>query len=231
MAGEKENYSNMKTNQLVAAIIPAYNEEETIAGVVRPLVDSKLVSEVIVISDGSTDQTEEVARSEGAKVYRLEKNAGKGAAMLHALKWTKAPVLAFFDADLFGLNQDHIERILLPVVSGSRMMNVGIRDRGRFAMSVSHHLPLIGGERAMAREVIENVSPEFLQGFMVESALNYACRSRGFAYGSVILPGLSIRRKCQKVGIPRGVIQYAKMWTQVVKAMIVVRLANKFGRF
>ena len=49
----------------VTAIIPAYNEEQTIKDVIRPLVASSLVDEVFVISDGSTDRTKEVAEKVG----------------------------------------------------------------------------------------------------------------------------------------------------------------------
>lgn len=215
----------------VAAIIPAHNEAQTIADVVRPLTDSPLVHEVIVVSDGSTDGTEQVALSAGARVERLERQGGKGGAMLYAAACTNADILAFFDADLLGLTEDHIERILLPVINGGRAMNIGIRDRGAFFTWLSHHLPLISGERAMLRDVFEAVPPEFLHGFMVETSLNYYCRSHKLRYGAIELPSLHIRRKFQKVSLPRAVVQYIGMFVEVVKAMLAVRLARLFRRF
>lgn len=214
-----------------AAIIPAYNEAKTIAGVVRVLVDSPLLDEVIVVSDGSEDETGRLAEAEGARVFQLPKNSGKGAAMLHGLAHTDASVIVFFDADLRGLTEAHVEQLVLPVQSGSRSMNIGMRDRGRLVSHLAMKLPLIGGERAMSRQVIEGVPPQFLQGFMIESSLNYYCRSRGLTYGSVFLEGLSIRRKYEKVGIFRAVVQYVRMSLEVVKAMIIVRLARLFNRF
>lgn len=218
-------------NQRVAAIIPAYNEESTVADVVLALQTSAYVSEVIVVSDGSTDRTSDVARAAGATVYDVPQNAGKGAAMLHGVTRTDAPVVAFFDADLIGLTADHVERLVLPVLSGSRVMNVGIRDRGRFVSRLVARLPLIGGERVMLRQVVEGVPPEFARGFMVESALNYFCRSRALPYGTVFLPGLGIRRKYQKVGWRRAVVQYAKMGGQILTAMVAVRVARLLNRF
>lgn len=215
----------------VAAIVPAYNEEQTIATVLEVLVASSHVDEVIVVSDGSTDRTVEIAKVEGATVVDLKENQGKGAAMLAGVKATKAPVIAFFDADLKGLSDHHVEQLVSPVKHGAKAMNVAMRDRGAFLTNLTRHLPLISGERALKREIIEKVKPEFLQGFMVESAMNYYCRTRGMTYGTVIFDGVTIRRKMEKVGVLKGMVGYASMSFQIVKSIVVVRVARLFNRF
>jgi glycosyltransferase involved in cell wall biosynthesis len=182
------------------------------------------------VSDGSTDHTADAAREAGAQVIERPTNGGKGAAVLSGLAATDAPVIALFDADLIGLTPDHVDRLLEPVLSGSRVMNCGLRDRG-WMTGLTAHLPLVSGERAMQRSVLERVPPRFLQGFTLEVALNYYCRSNGLAYGSVRMPGLTIRRKYQKVGWKKGLVQYAKMTTQVAGAMIRVRIADAAGTF
>lgn len=83
----------------------------------------------------------------------------------------------------------------------------------------------------MPRAVFESVPQRWIKGFMVEIALNAYCRSRRLRYASVKLTGLTIRRKYQKVGIRRAVLQYARMAFQIVKAMIVVRIARLLGKF
>lgn len=215
----------------VVAIVPAYNEEATIADVVRPLKASELIDDVFVISDGSTDATSQRAREAGARVHELPRIGGKGEAMLHAVAHTDAEVLVFFDADLIGLTTEHVETLLTPVVNGGRWMNIGIRDRGVFFTWLSHHLPLISGERAMRRCVFEGVPAEYMRGFMVETALNYYCRAHKLNYGAIELPGLTIRRKYEKVSWPRAVVQYIRMFWQVAQAMLIVRLARLFGHF
>jgi len=213
----------------VTAIVPAYNEEQTIESVIRPLVASPIVDEVFVISDGSTDRTKEVAEKAGARVSEIPRK-GKGGAMMFAVSNTVSPIIAFFDADLIGLTEEHIETLLLPVINSGRMMNIGIRDRGIFWTAISRHLPLISGERAMDRRVFESVPPEFMQGFMVESALNYFCKLHKWRFGSVVMHGLTFRRKYQKVPILLAVVQYISMFWQVGVAMLTVRLARWFGR-
>ncbi|MBU0646431.1 glycosyltransferase family 2 protein [Patescibacteria group bacterium] len=216
----------------VSAIVPAYNEEKTIAGVIETLKMSPLIDEIIVVSDGSTDGTHEIALKAGVKALELPTKKGKGAAMLHGLAHTKANIVMFFDADLKGLRVDHIQRLVMPVLSGSRVMTAGIRDRGLLMSSLSKRfLPLIGGERAMARRVIEGMKPEFVQGFMIESAMNYHCRINGWSYGGVFLPGLHIIHKYEKVGYQKGLIEYLKMTREIIKAMVWVRVAHLLKKF
>lgn len=216
----------------VSAIIAAYNEEPTIGPIVETLVSSKLFRDVIVISDGSTDQTAEAARAAGATmVHQFPWKHGKGSAMLHGVAHTDAPMLFFLDADLKGLTVEHLKRLLKPVTSGKLAMSVGIRDRGFFLMKLAAHLPLIGGERVMNRRVFEDIPDRFLQGFMVEGALNYYCRSHKLPYGTVELPGLHIRRKMQKVGFWKGLNEYVHMSYQVWRAFVIVRIARLRGEF
>ncbi len=222
----------MQQEKSVAAIVAAYNEEPTIGPIVKTLVASKLFRDVIVISDGSTDRTAEIARENGASlVHQFPWKHGKGAAMMHGVSHTDAPILFFLDADLKGLAVDHLKKILDPVLSGKLAMCVGIRDRGWLAMKIAAHLPLIGGERAMQRHVFEDIPDRYLQGFMVEGALNYYCRSHKLPYSTVELHGLKIRRKMQKVGFWKGLKEYVHMDYQVWKAMIVVRIARWKGKF
>lgn len=216
----------------VAAIVAAFNEEATIGPIVKTLVESRRFREVIVISDGSTDRTAEIARSNGASlVHQLPWKHGKGSALMHGVAHTDAETLFFCDADLIGFSAEHIARVLDPVLEGKLAMCVGLRDRGGFVMKISAHLPLIGGERAMRRHVFEDIPDKYLHGFMVESALNYYCRSRRLPYGTVELHGLGIRRKMQKVGFWKGLLEYIHMDWQVIKAMVIVRFARMGGRF
>ncbi|MCE5214770.1 MAG: glycosyltransferase family 2 protein, partial [Methanobacterium sp.] len=65
-------------------IIPAYNEEKAIKTVVKESLNH---SDVLVVDDGSTDGTTELAKNAGAQVIKHEKNMGKGAAIKTGLKY------------------------------------------------------------------------------------------------------------------------------------------------
>src|ERR1700734_28150 len=101
----------------VAVIIPAYNEELRIMTVLLAARASKLTTEIIVVDDGSQDNTADVARSvEGIRVICLRTNCGKGGAMVKGVQSTRAPILAFVDANLAGLKGSHIDDIIRPLL-------------------------------------------------------------------------------------------------------------------
>lgn len=80
--------------------IPAYNEERTIAKIV--LKSLKFADTVLVVDDGSHDDTALIAEGTGATVIQHERNLGKGAAIRDCLEWAKksrADVLVTIDAD------------------------------------------------------------------------------------------------------------------------------------
>ena len=86
-------------------IVPAFNEEKNIEEVLKVLMGSKDLDEVILVDDGSTDKTAKIAEKLGAKVVKLQKNEGKGNAMKQGFKAANASVGIFFDADLIGLTK------------------------------------------------------------------------------------------------------------------------------
>ncbi|MEK7452189.1 MAG: glycosyltransferase family 2 protein [Patescibacteria group bacterium] len=208
----------------ISMIIPAYNEEKTIENVVRIACQCKMAQEVIVISDGSTDNTEQRAKNAGAHVYQLSQNGGKGQAMLYGFQKTDADIIVFLDADLMGITVQHIESLIQPVLKDDCKMMVGLVDRGRFFTTWARFLPKISGERAITRDIIEAIPQKYMHGFMVEIAINKSCRSLRYKAGIIRLQGLSIRRKYQKVHFFRAVVQYLSMTAEILRAIITVKI-------
>ncbi len=123
----------------ILAIVPALNEVDNIGSVVRNL---KIVSpwlDVLVIDDGSTDQTAEVARMHGAKVISLPVNLGIGGAVqtgfLYALK-NHYDVALQVDGD--GQHRaDEIKKLVDPVLLGEADVTIG----SRFLVKTSYRSP------------------------------------------------------------------------------------------
>ena len=112
---------------MLTVVIPAYNEARMIADVVSGSL--KYADEVIVVDDGSRDNTSFVARAAGARVIRLPKNNGKGVALTLGLKTAAingADVIVCLDGD--GQHDpEEIPRVALPVIRGEADVVVGSR--------------------------------------------------------------------------------------------------------
>jgi glycosyltransferase involved in cell wall biosynthesis len=112
---------------MILAAIPAYNEEIAIGSVV--LRAKKYVDAVLVIDDGSSDATADVAAAAGAVVLRHERNQGKGIAIRDAFlkaRELQADILVCIDAD-GQHNPDEIPRLLDPIRKGEADMVIGSR--------------------------------------------------------------------------------------------------------
>jgi glycosyltransferase involved in cell wall biosynthesis len=83
----------------VSVIIPAYNEGQSIGSLVNAIRSLYPDYEIIVINDGSTDETAESAREAGAIVYGHPYNIGNGAAIKSGIRFASGDILVFMDAD------------------------------------------------------------------------------------------------------------------------------------
>jgi polyprenyl-phospho-N-acetylgalactosaminyl synthase len=194
----------------VTAIIPAYNESATIANVISVLKSHRLISEVLVVDDGSTDSTTDIAQNAGARVIRTPENLGKAGAMALGVKEAKTNIIFFSDADISGLTEEMVTKIVEPVLSGSYDMYVAIRDRKKLALNgIMPFLPILGGERSLTKNVWNLVPPVYKKGFQIEIAMNYFVKKSGGKMGAEILPGLGQVIKEKKRGFWKGL--YARM--------------------
>ncbi|VVC03506.1 UDP-N-acetylglucosamine--dolichyl-phosphate N-acetylglucosaminyltransferase [Candidatus Burarchaeum australiense] len=102
----------------VSVIIPSYNEEKTVGGVIDAVKKADFVDEIIVVDDGSADRTSEMARKKGVGVIRHEKNLGKGAAIKTGIRKAGGKIILFLDADLENLKPAQITALIEPAVDG-----------------------------------------------------------------------------------------------------------------
>ena len=174
----------------VAAIIPAWNEAETIGPVIAAALRARTVGEVIVVDNGSTDATAEIAASYGVRVV-LEPIQGKGEAMRRGVASTDADAIVFLDADLYGLEPRHVDALANRILSGRADMACGLCDRGSTRNTLGlHYLPILSGQRALRRDLFEALAPEEASGYKVEVALNSLVAQRKLRRRVFILTGV-----------------------------------------
>ncbi len=201
------------------AVIAAWNEEKTIADVLRALTGSSLIDEIIVVSDGSTDRTVEICRGfEGVRTVSLHTNHGKGFAMAVGVANATNDILFFCDGDMYNITQEHITALITPVLRGECDMNIGIRNRGTVRNFLHLKMkcgPVLSGIRVMKRSVFETVPPKYQAKYKIEAALNCFCSKARFRQQQTIIDGLDHVKKEWKMGFIPGVQARVVMYREI----------------
>ena len=126
----------------VSVVIPAYREAGRIGDTVRS-ISTALAGrsfEVLVVDDGSPDETGAEADKAGATVIKLEANRGKGEALAHGLAASRGKILLLLDADLRESAAEGV-RLVEPVDAGEADMAVAVFPQ------VAGHLGGVGAVR------------------------------------------------------------------------------------
>ena len=204
----------------VTAIIPAYNEEMTIASVVNCLREVNKIQKIIVVSDGSTDRTAEIARECGADVIELEENVGKGGAIKAGVNECGTEVILFLDADLIGLNERHVLDLIEPVINNSADMTIGIFRNGRMVTDLAQKVtPYLSGQRAIKKSVIDKIPNIDITRYGVEVALTKYLDKSSVKVQEVDLPDMTHVTKEEKLGLIKGVQARLRMYWDIVKIL------------
>lgn len=187
----------------VCALIPAYNEADRIGTTVAALRARPEIESVVVMDDGSSDDTADLARSAGATLVLTGRNGGKGAALgaAYAAARDFGDVFLLLDADL-GASAGEAVKLLPPLLADEADMTVGMlppdpdfaasgRSGGaglvvRLARwgivrrtGQTFRQPL-SGQRAVRRAVLEALGGAFASGFGVEVDLTVRAIKAGF---------------------------------------------------
>ena len=187
----------------ISVCLPASNEEGTVGNIVgsirRALVEhTHLVDEIVVMDDGSEDNTAAFAREEGATVHRVDEvlpevglGSGKGNALWRSLAVTRGALVVWIDADIYNFRPHFVTRLVEPLLEHPdtslvkafyrRPLHGAPTGGGRVTELVARpllsalfpHLARIvqplGGEYAGRRTLLESVP--FVEGWGVEIGL------------------------------------------------------------
>jgi glycosyltransferase involved in cell wall biosynthesis len=114
----------------VSVVIPALNEEEPIAGVVRECFETGVPSEVIVVDNNSTDRTAERSRDAGARVVTASRGYGRACAAGAEAVSTECDIVLFLDGDGSDIPA-LIPKLVEPIARGTHDFVIGSRTRGQ----------------------------------------------------------------------------------------------------
>jgi glycosyltransferase involved in cell wall biosynthesis len=114
----------------VSVVIPALNEEDPIAQVVREVMATKIPREIIVVDNGSTDQTAERARIAGARVISAVRGYGRACAAGVAAVSGQCEMIVFLDGDGSDV-PEFMPALVEPIINGTHDFVIGSRTRGK----------------------------------------------------------------------------------------------------
>ena len=212
---------------ILDAVVPARNEAPTVADVVAACRACSYVREVIVVDDGSTDDTAELATAAGAKVVRRESDGSKAHAMEAGVEASDADAILFVDADCVGLTPAHLDDICEPLVGGRAIMSLGTFDYGPWNPLVLRFPPTTG-ERVIPRWVFDAVHPSKRDGYTIEIMINEVIAEGRLPTTARVMTGVTHRTKRDKFGPVEGWRRTWRMFWDLVGLVRQVRLRTYY---
>ncbi len=205
---------------LCGILIPAFNEEKTIAYVIRVALESAL-GPVLVVDDGSSDDTKNVAEQAGASVLKLSKNLGKGGAVFEGAKVFQTDIVLLIDADLTGLSTGHLKDLAKPVLEKRADMTRGVFTGGRWATTAAQQLtPQLNGQRAIIREKLLSVPGLRESRYGIEIAITEHAKREGWRTVDVEMLNVSQIMKEEKLGLWQGLKYRLWMYADIVRTYL-----------
>lgn len=179
---------------IVTALIPAFNEEENLPLTIQGLKKLEEIKQIIVVDDGSSDNTAKIAKKLGAQVICHPINRGKGHALNSGAPFVLGDYVALVDADL---KESVIElrKLIDPVIKGECDMSIAVfppasKKGGMGLVKGSAYWGIklltqqefrapLSGQRVMSRQVFNSLLP-FASGFGVEVGMTIDALLKGF---------------------------------------------------
>jgi glycosyltransferase involved in cell wall biosynthesis len=229
-----------KPSSETAALIPAYNEEKNIEEVIKKT--KQYIENIIVIDDGSTDKTNELAKNLGVLVLTHEKNKGKGEAMKTGINHILSNIpeiknLVIIDADM-QYEPSESTKVLQPLLNNEADFVMGCRNwkqvpfrhkLGNFVWKVFFNI-LFGtklkdvscGIIALTRKSLEEIK-NISGGYIIESSILAQCITNRLRISQA---PVNVTYK-QKSGIVRGIRMVLGIMLFITTKGIKYRLDNK----
>ena len=205
----------------ISVIIPAYNEEKTLARLLECVTSWKDAVETIVINDGSKDATRTVLKhfSSSIRLITHKTNKGKGHALASGIKISHSDILMFLDGDIIGLTHTDMDTLIQPIIRLEADMTLGIvrfHRLKRFSIGSS-----ITGERAVwKKHITPHLQRLSRSRFGAEVVLNDIHKQLRVA--AVQLPTVTIVDKFKKHPLHMALTSYIREWFEVVREWLSV---------
>lgn len=234
--GDLNTSDALEISQSVLALIAAYNEETRIGITINAIKHIPAINHILVVDDGSTDETASVAKNAGAEVLLMERNAGKGGALQAAMPYIRESeynLVLFIDADI-GDCSGEAEKLLSPVLSGDADMAIAdfpkAKTKGGLGLAkglgrwgIRHFTGMVmseplSGQRAIKTEFLKDI--KFESGYGLEVGVSIDMIKKGCRVKEVPVEMTHRETGRDLAGILHRGRQFADIFTVITKRVL-----------
>ena len=213
----------------ISCIVCALNEGPRIAAVLAVAAAHPLIAEVIVVDDGSTDDTAQVAaRHPRVRVISHARNQGKSRAVATGVAAARHELLMLLDADLKGLRADDLSALAAPVLAGRAAVSLSLR-RNSLALFRWVGIDFVSGERVVDKRLLSDVLQDIhaLPRFGIEVFMNKRIIAARLPVAIANWRTVTQSRKTEKLGWWRGVLAEWRMVFDLMDAVYPLELLTQ----
>jgi glycosyltransferase involved in cell wall biosynthesis len=197
-------------NPLLSVVIPAFNEEDTLALIVGKVLEVPHLLEIVIVDDCSTDHTPDIARNLEAahpkvRYVRLPKNSGKTAALKEGFRLTRGEIVIVQDADL-EYDPAEIGGVIEPILSGRADVVYGSRFLVKRATRVLYFYHYVANKGlTLLSNLLTNLNMTDVEtcykAFRGDIIRNMRIESRGFGFEIEVTAKIA-KLKCAVYEVP-----------------------------
>lgn len=217
-------------------VIPVYNEEDKIGETIEGLKKINSINKILIIDDGSTDNTSEVIKMLGVPTITLKKNMGKGYAMKKAIDEEDYDYIAFIDGDL-GKTSIEINKLIEPILSNSVDFTIAkfqdaskvtkkkggfgfvktLAKKGVYFYTKVEINTSLSGQRVYKKEVVEDMD-YIPNDYGIEVAMTIQALNNKYSFEEV--PVTMVHRYSERS--IKGFKHRGKQFLQILKTLIII---------
>ena len=213
----------------ISCIVCALNEGPRIGAVLDVATAHPLIAEVIVVDDGSTDDTAQVvARYAHVRLLTHPRNQGKSKAVATGVAAARHELLMLLDADLKGLRPEDLDALAAPVLSGRAAVSLSLR-RNSLALFRWVGIDFVSGERVVDKRLLADVLQDIhaLPRFGIEVFMNKRIIAARLPVAIAHWRAVTQSRKTEKLGWWRGVLAEWRMVFDLMDAVYPLELLTQ----
>ena len=224
----------------VSIVICAYNEAPTIEYVVKSCHKHVPDAEIVVVDDGSQDETPEILAKLKEKVplnvVTLEENQGKSFAMVVGVEHAANEVILFFDADVTNIKKEHFRQLLDPVLAEEAEADMVLGSPSETLIDYRvNPFKSLTGERALLKKDLEPILENIRDiRFGVETYINLYFQAHGKKIKYTLLDGLEHPTKYAKTSSTKATREFISEGKEIAVTLlqnydlITKRIGNSF---